>query len=130
MDTEIQFTFRSKAYRCTFFIDCTDYPCYIFTFLTDKELIKQFGDEITLKTDGQILLPKKDDFGELRTLRETMFTAVKEIPEFIALKEKITDLGIQHLADYGQLRKLLVPLRTDKLIIGINTWSKPCEFYN
>ncbi len=116
MDTELHFTFRSKTYSSTFFIDCSDYPCYIFTILEDKELIEEFGDEVTIKTDGEVHLPKKDGYPELIKLREAMFTAIKVTPEFIAMKEKIRGLVSKQLAYYEKFQKLIVPPKNTQLI--------------
>jgi len=89
MNLNIHFTYRSNNYSCNIYIDSTAYPCYIFVILTDGELIKKFGDEITIKTDCEKRLPKKDDYFELVELRESIFNTVKAMPEFIAVKKRM-----------------------------------------
>jgi len=89
MDLNKRFTFRNKDYRCNIYIDSTAHPCFIFAILLDKDLISEFGDEITIKTDCEKLLPKKDDYTELIKLRQSIFNAVKTIPEFISAKSRM-----------------------------------------
>ncbi len=89
MDVELRFHFRNKEYLCNAFIDASEYPCYVFTILRDNELIKEFGDETTIKTDCERLLPKKDDHVALVALREAILYALKTTPEFIAVRRKM-----------------------------------------
>ena len=103
MDLNIQFTYRNKNYSCSIYIDSTAYPCYIFVILTDRELIKKFGDEITIKTDCEKRLPKKDDYFELVELRESIFNAVKTMPEFMAGKKRMILLSQPQDGALGQL---------------------------
>ena len=103
MHLNIQFTFRNKGHSCNIYIDSTAHPCYIFVILTDKDLIKEFGDEITIKKDCEKRLPKKDDFAELVELRESIFSAVKTIPEFNAVKKR---MGLLRLAQNSYLAQL------------------------
>ena len=103
MDLNIQFTYKNKSRACNIYIDSTAYPCYIFVILTDKELIKKFGDEITIKTDCEKRLPKKDDYPELVDLRESIFSAVKTMPEFMAVKKSMILLRQPQNSPLGQL---------------------------
>ncbi len=90
MELNVQFKFRNKRYSCSAFIDTSADPCFVFIILEDKALIKEFGEEVTLKTDCEKLLPKADDFAELVELRQAIFVAVKKLPEFIDAKNKLT----------------------------------------
>jgi hypothetical protein len=83
MLTLIPFSYQGAMWLCSALIDCSDDPCYIFVTLYDRQLINQFGDEITIKTDFNGLLPKKDDTPELVMLRQAIFDAVQPTPEFI-----------------------------------------------
>ena len=103
MELNLQFTFRNKDHSCNIYIDSTAHPCYIFVILTDKELIKEFGDEITIKTDCEKLLPKKDDYAQLVELRESIFSAVKTIPEFVVEKKRMILLRQSQNSPLGQL---------------------------
>ena len=82
MDFEFSFLFRNKKWSCTACIDASEDPCYVFIQLKDAHLINEFGDEVTLKTDFENRLPKKDDFGELLLLRKSLFEALKDHPQF------------------------------------------------
>jgi hypothetical protein len=103
MDFNIQFTHKNKSRACNIYIDSTAYPCYIFVILTDKDLIKKFGDEITIKTDCEKRLPKKDDYLELVELRESIFNVVKAMPEFMAVKKSMVSLRQPQTSPLGQL---------------------------
>ena len=103
MHLNIQFTFRNKGHSCNTYIDTTAHPCFIFVILADKELINEFGDEITIKTDCEKRLPKKDDYPELVELRESIFNVVKAIPEFIAVKKRMILLRQPQNNYLGQL---------------------------
>jgi hypothetical protein len=88
MNANIDFIFRKKLYKAELFFDDSEYPCFVFVIIHDKALIEEFGDEITLKTDLQKLLPKKDDYPELVGLREAIFSIAKNTAVFLAGKEK------------------------------------------
>ena len=85
METVVQFLFRRKLYSCVFFIDMAEKPDYIFCLLEDKELMEEFSDEVTIKTDGRQMLPKKDDYPALVALRQAIFSAVKNTKEFAGM---------------------------------------------
>lgn len=103
MDLNIQFTYKNKSHACNIYIDSTAYPCYIFVIFTDKDLIKKFGDEITIKTDCEKRLPKKDDYFELVELRESIFNVVKIMPEFKAVKKEMILLRQPQTSPLGAL---------------------------
>jgi hypothetical protein len=103
MQLNLQFTFRNKGHTCKIYIDSTAHPCYIFVILTDKELIKEFGDEITIKTDCEKRLPKRDDYSELVELRESIFKTVKVMPEFMAVKKRMMLLRQTQNSPLGHL---------------------------
>lgn len=88
MDLTIQFPFRNKLYSCIVYMDIADDPCYVFIMLSDKELVKEFGEDVTLKTDCVRLLDKTDDYPELVNLRQAIFDVVKTTPEFTVAKDK------------------------------------------
>lgn len=84
----IQFIFRGKICTCSFLIDCSAYPGYIFIFIADKEVIAEFSEEVTIKTDFVKLLSKKDDYPALVTLRQAILDAISPTPECIAAAKK------------------------------------------
>lgn len=86
MDAIIEFLFRGKLYKGEIFVEDTEFPCFVFVILRDEELVEEFGDEITLKTDLETLLPKKDDYGDLKELRQAIFSIVKGSAPFQSAK--------------------------------------------
>lgn len=96
MDFQFSFVFRSKSRLAHAFIDYNEEPYFIFTILLDKELIEEFSDEITIKTDFNKVLPKKDDSTPgLVELRQSIFDSIKETEEFKALKGRVTNKSLK-----------------------------------
>lgn len=93
MDIHVEFLFRAIKYYCSAIIDSSEYPCYIFVMLEDPGLINKFGDDITISTDGNRRLPKKEDYATLVELSEAIFNVIKEVPEFRAVKMKMKILS-------------------------------------
>ena len=59
MDFKIHFLFRGASYSAIPYISFDEDPCFIFVTLEGEELIKEFGEEINIKTDCEKVLPKK-----------------------------------------------------------------------
>jgi len=83
----VEFNFRNKIYTCHINIISSGYPYFIFVKLHDKDLINEFGEEVTIKTDGETRLTKKDDHAELIELRQSIFDVIQIQPEFIAANQ-------------------------------------------
>ena len=81
MNTTIEFIFRNKQYSCLVYVDNSSSPYYAFVELQDDILIAEFGNDISR-------LPKKDDYPALVEIRESIFIAIKDLPEFIAAPNK------------------------------------------
>lgn len=88
MDLKLNFIFRDTCFSCNAFIDNTDYPCYLFVELTDKDLAREFGEEITIKTDFDKLLPEKDDYPGVMRLQDAILDSVKKIPGYEVAKQE------------------------------------------
>jgi len=86
MDFLVQFTFQNKISKAAFFIDYKEEPCFIFVLLQDEELIKEFGDELTLKTDCEQVLELGPSNNKLDNLRLAIFEAVKTTKKFAEIK--------------------------------------------
>ena len=56
--------------------------------LFDKNLITEFGEDVTIKTDCVTILEKEDDYAELIKLRLAIFNVFKTTPEFMVGKNK------------------------------------------
>ena len=88
MDAIFEFRFRGKNYPCNAFIDYTETPCFIIVLWTDKGLIKEFGEELKIKTDCIKVLPSNDDTGKLVELRQAIFNSIKIHPAFFNAQAK------------------------------------------
>jgi hypothetical protein len=89
----VPFIFRNKAFMCAIYMDSSEIPCYLFIDLKDQELIHEFGEEITVKTDFEKRLPTKDDYPALILLKEAILDAAKHLPEFLAKKILVNSLA-------------------------------------
>ena len=83
-----EFFFRGRRFGCELFIDDAEFPCYVFAILHDAELIGEFGKDITLKTDLQRLLPRRDDMPDVLALRKALFQALQKTAVFLQKNEK------------------------------------------
>lgn len=86
MATPFLFRFRNHARKGLAYIDTSDPPCFIFVELLDKELISEFGEDVTIVTDFERRLPKKDDYPALISLRQAVFDGLATTPEFLTAK--------------------------------------------
>lgn len=86
-------------------IDDSEFPCLVFVIVRDKELIDEFGDEITLKTDFEKLLPQKDDHPAINAIREDIFAIAKNTTPFLNAKERWTKTN-ELLKDGEELKPL------------------------
>ena len=86
MDVHLQFTFRNKKRKASAIIDYKEDPCIIFVFLTDEDLIKEFGDEVSIRTDCENILPAEYSYPELDELKTAIFDATKLTIEFARAK--------------------------------------------
>ncbi len=93
MEGDIPFIFRGKVFWCNAFIDSSEYPCYLFVMLDHSELVQEFGNEVTIKTDCEQVLARADDYPALVALRKALFAVIKPAPECIAARKKMQALN-------------------------------------
>ena len=86
MDVHLQFVFRNKEREASVIIDYKEDPCIIFVFLKDEDLLKEFGDEVAIRTDCENILPVEFSFPELDELKKAIFNATKLTIEFSRAK--------------------------------------------
>lgn len=96
MDLPTNFMFRNQLCSCIAFIDNSSIPCYVYVELQEAGLIAEFGKEITVKTDFEKRLPKKDDYPALIEIRQSIFEAIKCLPDFVAAHHKKEPLEHAH----------------------------------
>ena len=88
MKIPLQFRFRNKERKASAFIDNQEEPCFVFLILEDKEIIKEFGEDISIKTDFENILPSDNASVELEKLREAIFHELRRTVEFAKAKEE------------------------------------------
>ena len=86
MGSKYTLRLRNKDYIAETYFSYEEEPCYIFVTLFDVALIQEFGEDITIATDCHRLIPRKDDYPELKQLREAVFEVVKNGEEFRNVK--------------------------------------------
>lgn len=86
----LHFEFRSKTYSSIAFVEQSEEPVLVFFILKGAELINEFGDEITIKTDMENTLPKKHDTDHTLELRQALWIALKQSPRFAELSSSRT----------------------------------------
>ncbi len=88
MDCFVYYTYRGKGCAARAFFSFEQEPFYIFLWLYDSELINEFGDEISIKTNLETVLPRKNDYKELVELEEAIFAVLKNEPTFLSERAK------------------------------------------
>ena len=83
MDFRIQFTFSQKFHEALVFFDYKIESCCLFVFFEEgDDLTKEFGDDISIETDMEKVLPMEHPYPEIEELRVAVFEAIKKTPEF------------------------------------------------
>lgn len=90
MDCNFSFSFESIRYTADAFFSVEDDPCYIFVFFDAPVLVREFGREVTLKTDCEVLFPRNDEhLPRLRLFRTVLFEALRSTPVFEKAKDMV-----------------------------------------
>jgi hypothetical protein len=95
VDVNITFPFRGGTYAASLIFSFDELGCYIFAFLKDQDLISEFGEDITIKTDCKVLLPTLEEYPTLTELSAALFEVIKTLPSFHRAKEKLFDRSIR-----------------------------------
>lgn len=88
MDCFFRYTYRGSIRSARAFFSFEEEPCFIFLWLYDSDLVDEFGDEISIKTDLESVLPRRNDYKKLVELELAIFAALKEEPAFLYEKSK------------------------------------------
>lgn len=88
MGSKYTFRFRNKDHIAETYFSYEEEPCYIFATLFDESLKREFGEDISLATDCNQLLPGNYDYYELRLLKEALFEAIKDGEEFREIRKR------------------------------------------
>ncbi|MDB5196459.1 MAG: hypothetical protein JWP88_830 [Flaviaesturariibacter sp.] len=85
---DLPFILNGEACTCDIFVDNTENPCLVFVVLHGAGLVANFGEEITIKTDCESLLPRRDDMPRLTHLRQAILDALLKRPEWMIVQRK------------------------------------------
>lgn len=91
MDCFFRYIFRGELCSARAFFSFEEEPYFVFLWLYDSDIVNEFGDEVSIKTDLKKVLPRKNDYKSLIDLELAIFEALKEQPAF--LQEKAKTLG-------------------------------------
>lgn len=81
MTKQISFTFQEKEFSATYVVSSERFPFYIFVSLLNPELIKQFGEDIAIKSDGKRVLGGSDIPEGIQALRKVLFTHINKVEQ-------------------------------------------------
>jgi hypothetical protein len=84
MESIINFSFKNKDYTASYVICDKNYPTYIYVSLNDQGLVKEFGEEICIHSDGKNLIEDQIYTGHRLELYAVIFQAIGKVE---ALKE-------------------------------------------
>jgi hypothetical protein len=90
LETEITFTFRNQVFHAVVFFRVDAAPFKIFVLIKDGELMREFGEELTIYTDFKAARSWEDDPPQLTALRTIIFQAASTTDTFLHAKRKVT----------------------------------------
>jgi len=86
MRYEFSFPFRNGTYRAWALFSIDEEPYFLSTTLLDASLINEFGELLSIKTDGDVVLHYTGESDALFQLKTAVFNYLKETPAFKQLK--------------------------------------------
>lgn len=82
-DTIIQFNFFDKIFSAEVIPSFTEKPFFFFILFNENEIIKEFGDELSIATtDGNLILNNIATDNKVLMLKEAIFREIKKVPEY------------------------------------------------
>ena len=88
LDTTIVFAFRDQLFPAVVFFSFEEKPFLIFVLIKDPDLILEFGEELTIHTDCDVVHCRRDDAPNLTELKLTIFQAVRYTEPFLQARQK------------------------------------------
>ena len=82
MDKTIQFRYSDKTYSAEVVSSFNEKPFYFFILFNSKDLIEEFGDELSIATDGKSILNLTIADKKVGTLKEAIFQEIQKVPEY------------------------------------------------
>ena len=82
-DKVIQFNFSNKTFSAEVIPSFTEKPFYFFILFNENEIIKEFGEELSIATtDGYSILSNLPVEHKVKALKEIIFLEIKKVPEY------------------------------------------------
>ena len=88
MRYQFSFPFRNTEYKATTLFSFIDEPYFLSTTLLNEELVKEFGESLSIKTDGDKVMFNPGENEATIELKSAVFNYLKQTPAFMQLKEK------------------------------------------
>jgi hypothetical protein len=99
MRYEFSFPFRNATYRASALFSFEEEPYFLSITLLDRNLINEFGQTLSIKTDGDIALFNPAETVAVIQLKNAVFGYLKQTPAFKQLKAKYSSRKKQHRKD-------------------------------
>ena len=82
-DTTIKFNFSNGIFSAAVIPSFNEKPYYFFILFNETEIISEFGDELSIATDGDTILNSIPTDNKLKSLKEVIFKDIKKVPEYL-----------------------------------------------
>lgn len=102
MRYQFTFPFRNADYKATALFSFIDEPYFLSTTLLSEELVKEFGESLSIKTDGDKVLLHPEDNAAVIELKTAVFNYLKQTPAFMQLKAKYSSRRKQQRKELKQ----------------------------
>lgn len=79
MEGMLQFRFMNRDHTASYMVCEKDYPTYIYITLRDEKLIRRFGEDVCIHTDGNALIADNVFTDTRRDLFNIIFDALKKL---------------------------------------------------
>lgn len=99
MRYEFSFPFRNSTYLASVLFSFEEEPYFLSTTLLDTNLVNEFGQSLSIKTDGEHVLHNPSESVAVIQLKSAVFNYLKKTPAFMQLKAKYHSRMIQHRKD-------------------------------
>lgn len=99
MRYEFSFPFRDTNYRAYALFSFEEEPYFLSVTLLDNSLINEFGESLSIKTDGDDVLYYTRDTEAVIQLKNAVFNYLKQTPAFKQLKANYSSRKKQHRKD-------------------------------
>lgn len=81
MQKQINFNYQGKQYAAVYIVSAEHYPIYVFVSFLHPDLIKKFGEDIAIKTDGNKVVGQSDIPVGINDLKRTLFQIINQVEQ-------------------------------------------------